>query len=132
MHENNYIQYVNRDPRHGSRIALGKNKAYATRKFCVDAKVEQGIAQLSEEILRYLRTHPEAADTLDGVIEWWLPRQHRKVARERVQQALDHLIARGLVTKTILAGRHCIHVRKEAKKPDVRLDKATAKASDST
>jgi hypothetical protein len=79
------------------------------RYFSVGAEVERGIDQLSEEILRYLLAHPQAADTLEGIIAWWLPKPHRKMAREQVQQALDHLIARGLVTKTILANGSAVY-----------------------
>jgi hypothetical protein len=69
----------------------------------MDTEIERGIAPLSEEILCYLRAYPETADTVDGIIEWWLPKQHRKMAREQVQQVLDQLIARSVVTKTVLA-----------------------------
>ncbi len=63
---------------------------------------EPGLAQLSDEILRYLRAHPQAADTVDGIVEWWLPRQRHNDAVNRVQQALDELVARGLVEQMTL------------------------------
>ena len=63
---------------------------------------EPGLAQLSDEILRYLRAHPQAADTVDGIVEWWLPRQRHNDAVNRVQHALDELVARGLVEQMTL------------------------------
>jgi Fe2+ or Zn2+ uptake regulation protein len=63
---------------------------------------EPGLARLSEEILRYLRTHPQAADTVDGIVGWWLPRQRHDEAVDRVQDALDKLVASGLLEKITL------------------------------
>lgn len=60
------------------------------------------MARLSDEILRYLRAHPRAADTVDGIVEWWLPRQRRDEAVDQVQRALDALVGRGLVEKIVL------------------------------
>ncbi len=56
----------------------------------------------SAEILRYLRAHPQAADTVDGIVMWWLPRQRYEEAVDRVQHALDDLVARGLVDRITL------------------------------
>ena len=49
------------------------------------------------EILDYLRNHPSAADTLEGIVEWWLPRQRHETATKAIQQALDDLVKSGLV-----------------------------------
>lgn len=63
---------------------------------------ESALAPLSDEILGYLRAHPQAADTVDGIVEWWLPRQRYDEAVHRVQQVLDELVARGLVNQITL------------------------------
>ena len=63
---------------------------------------EPGLARLSEEILSYLGAHPQAADTVDGIVGWWLPRQRHDEAVDRVKDALDDLVARGLVEKMTL------------------------------
>jgi hypothetical protein len=49
------------------------------------------------EILEYLHTHPFAADTLDGIHQWWLPVQHYEIPKDIIQKALDDLINQGLV-----------------------------------
>lgn len=64
---------------------------------------ELRIAQLRDEILKYLRAHPKAADTVEGIGSWWLPRQRYEEDVQRVQQALDELAERGLVAKTTVA-----------------------------
>jgi Fe2+ or Zn2+ uptake regulation protein len=56
-----------------------------------------------EEILTYLRNHSGAADTFEGIIEWWLPRQRYEQSKEKIQKALDTLVAQGLVKKVYLS-----------------------------
>jgi len=45
-------------------------------------------------ILQYLVEHPDAKDTIDGVLWWWLPRGCLKYRDEEVQQALNRLVSR--------------------------------------
>ena len=58
-------------------------------------------AQISYDILTYLTEHPEAQDTFDGIVEWWLPEQIIKQMRNRskplVQEAVDSLVKRKLI-----------------------------------
>jgi len=49
------------------------------------------------EVLAYLHTHPSAADTLDGIIQWWLPIQRYETARGIIEKALDDLVEQGIV-----------------------------------
>jgi Fe2+ or Zn2+ uptake regulation protein len=63
---------------------------------------EPGLARLSEEILSYLGAHPQAADTVDGIVGGWLPRQRHDEAVDRVKDALDKLVASGLLEKITL------------------------------
>ncbi len=73
------------------------------RQIIVDREDETGRAPLCDEILQYLRAHPRAADTLEGIVGWWLPRQRYELAQQRIQQALNNLVVRGLVEKITLA-----------------------------
>lgn len=50
-----------------------------------------------EEIVEYLRAHPSAADTVDGIIQWWLSRQRYETAKDVIQKALDDLVEQGIV-----------------------------------
>ena len=55
---------------------------------------------LHNAILHYLRSNPHAADSLEGVMNWWLPKLgYKQVGAESVLQALDQLIAVGVVEK---------------------------------
>jgi hypothetical protein len=49
------------------------------------------------EIVAYLHAHPSAADSLDGIVDWWLPRQRYETAKSAIQKALDDLSAQGIV-----------------------------------
>ena len=54
-------------------------------------------SQISHEILAYLVEHPEARDTLEGILEWWLLERKIKRQKDQVKEALTELVARGLV-----------------------------------
>lgn len=49
------------------------------------------------EIVEYLRSHPSAADTVDGIIQWWLPLQRYETAKDEIQKALDDLAEAGII-----------------------------------
>ncbi len=54
-------------------------------------------SQIVYEILAYLVENPEAQDTLEGIVEWWLLEQQIKRQTARVRKALAELAARGLI-----------------------------------
>ncbi|MDX1656196.1 MAG: hypothetical protein R3310_13375 [Candidatus Competibacteraceae bacterium] len=62
-----------------------------------------------DEIRRYLRHHPEAADTVEGISHWWLGNPGAWQALETVQQALDLLIHEGVVQKTQTADGKAVY-----------------------
>ena len=63
---------------------------------------ESELADLRDVILHYLQKNPSAADSLEGVMNWWLSPAYGKVDAARIEQALEQLIAEGLVRKTAL------------------------------
>jgi hypothetical protein len=54
-------------------------------------------SQISNEILAYLVEHPEAQDTLEGIVEWWLLERQIKFQTAKVKEALSDLVAKGLI-----------------------------------
>ena len=48
-----------------------------------------------QHILHYLTEHPEAKDTIQGILQWWLPGDLVEWEEGDVQAALDALVARG-------------------------------------
>lgn len=63
----------------------------------VNGDDEDDVVALADEIGAYLMAHPEAADSLDGIVTWWLDRQRYARARRSVERALERLQADGLV-----------------------------------
>lgn len=51
------------------------------------------------QILRHLIEHPEAKDTRQGIIRWWLPDAGDERREEEVQQAIDWLVAQNWLVK---------------------------------
>jgi hypothetical protein len=62
-----------------------------------DQREPEPTSEVSLKILRYLEQNPNAADTLDGILEWWLPRQSIYEQEKTVQLALDSLVERKLL-----------------------------------
>ena len=54
-------------------------------------------SQIAYEILAYLAKNPDAQDTVDGIVEWWLLAQHIERQIARVKEALDELVRRELI-----------------------------------
>ena len=54
---------------------------------------------VATEILRYLGDHPSAADTLEGITNWWVPRQRIAESIVLVRGALGLLEARGQIQR---------------------------------
>ena len=57
------------------------------------------IEDAAATIMRYLEKHPESADTVEGVADWWLARQRVADTLDLVNQALEQLAEEGLVRK---------------------------------
>ena len=56
-----------------------------------------------EEIVRYLETHENVADTVEGIFKWWILRQRLQEAEEDVKAALELLCSRGVIAKKALS-----------------------------
>ena len=66
---------------------------------------DTSVKQIADEILSYLKNHPNAADTVEGITKWWLLRQRFEVSIILVQRALDYLVSTSAVEiKTNLSG----------------------------
>jgi hypothetical protein len=54
---------------------------------------------VSRAILGYLVKCPDAKDTIEGIRDWWLPRDFISQEKITVQDALNFLVSRGWVTE---------------------------------
>lgn len=52
---------------------------------------------IAYEILAYLVQHPQARDSLDGIVRWWLLEQTIRYQATVVKEALEELALKGYV-----------------------------------
>ena len=58
---------------------------------------DSDMQQIADQIEYYLKNHPNAADTIEGITKWWLPEQGIEVSSVIVQQALNYLGSKSVV-----------------------------------
>ena len=71
----------------GSKIAIALGTRSATSLMH-----EAILSETAQAILDYLRRNPEAQDTLEGIVQWWLPEQHFTPRVATIREALQELI----------------------------------------
>ena len=75
------------------------------------ATSSERILLIAQVIERYVAEHPRAADTAKGIHTWWVAPHRRDDSLADVQQALDHLVALGRFSRTVLADGTAIYSR---------------------
>lgn len=58
-----------------------------------------GGREIENAVISYLGNRPRAADTLEGIVSWWLPLQRYETARVRIENALRHLVEVGVLRR---------------------------------
>ncbi len=71
------------------------------------------MSNIADEIARYLREHPEAADSLDGIRHWWLPQLRLQEASAQIEQALFELLERGVIVRQVMPDGTVLYRRAE-------------------
>jgi len=64
-------------------------------------QADESVDALAKTILRYVASCPNACDTLDGICDWWIPRQRYFEAKGNVLAALELLKAHGQINTRI-------------------------------
>ena len=72
----------------------------------------EDIEEIASQIERYLKNHPNAADSLDGILHWWLTRQRYEESAQHVRQALERLLRRGTITARVMIGGGTLYARR--------------------
>ncbi len=55
------------------------------------------ISDIEYEILSYMVENPDAQDTLEGIVQWWLLERKLRYETPRVKEVVEELVSRGLV-----------------------------------
>lgn len=66
-------------------------------------EVSEDVLDVAKQIVNYLDENSNSADTIDGIVNWWLLRQRLQEEKTRVKNAVNYLYEEGLVEKRILA-----------------------------
>jgi len=54
-------------------------------------------SELAREILAHLVKHPDAQDTLEGIVQWWIPEEKIKSQIADTREAIAELIAQKFI-----------------------------------
>ncbi len=65
-------------------------------------KEDEKIKKLEKEISRYLSHREFSADTLDGILDWWVDEQPVEGNKHLIKQAVDNLIKKGFLDKRVM------------------------------
>ena len=65
----------------------------------------QQVLIVAGRISSYLESRPQALDSLDGILRWWLLKQHIEESAELVQAAMDYLVSSGEVEQIESSGK---------------------------
>jgi hypothetical protein len=68
---------------------------------------------LELQIFKYLQTHQQAGDTLEGIAKWWLMSKRIDESVIRVKRSLDNLKSKGVVRERQLADGKLFYVLNE-------------------
>ena len=77
----------------GTSLAIDLQKARSVKNNLT----LNGKSRIAGEILAYLIEHPDAQDTLDGIVQWWLPECELRYRVALVREAIQELAENGRV-----------------------------------
>ena len=64
---------------------------------------------VGERIQQYLHEHPQAADTREGIRQWWLQREGGGRSAADVQAALDRLVEQKVIARIDRPGMPAVY-----------------------
>lgn len=71
---------------------------------------------IARSILEYLENRKDAADTLKGMLQWWIARQRILEHEQKVHDAVSYLCEEGKLIKHNLPGGSIIYALKDSDK----------------
>ena len=80
----------------------------------------RALRTLKSQILLYLVQHPDAKDTREGILKWWMPAGRGETEVERIQEALKDLVEQGWILERQTAVSKKIYGLNKEQLPQVR------------
>ena len=74
-----------------------------------------------QQILHHLIGYPNAKDTIQGILRWWLPKDPVEWSDTEVQEALDELVRRGWLTQRQTATSQQFYGLNEEKLEEIKV-----------
>ncbi len=68
------------------------------------------VLAIADRIVSYLATHQHSADTLEGIVKWWLLRQRLEEETAKVQRAVDKLCEDGVLKGISVQGGSTVYM----------------------
>lgn len=75
---------------------------------------------LESQILLYLVDHPDAKDTPEGILKWWVPAGRAETEATKFQEALKDLLERGWIVGRETAASKKIYGLNKEQLPQIR------------
>ncbi len=76
---------------------------HSTRDAVAGVSVSKETSDIEYDILSYMADNPDAQDTLEGIVQWWLLERKLKHETPRVKEVVAELVSRGLILERINA-----------------------------
>ncbi|MCI0693343.1 hypothetical protein L0337_15225 [candidate division KSB1 bacterium] len=70
---------------------------------------KEGSTELARRILQHLQANPQARDTLEGIVEWWLLQERIEEAVEQVLKAITWLVTKGYLLEKKVPGSRTLY-----------------------
>ena len=92
----------------------------------------RGAPEVAADILNYFYRHPQAADSLEGIVRWRLLEAQIHRSLQETHQALDWLVARGFLVEETMQASGTLYRLNPQKSREIAdfLGQATAPKTD--
>jgi hypothetical protein len=75
--------------------------------------------EVARRILRYLQANPQAKDTLEGIVEWWLLQERIEEAVDWVSKAITWLVTNGYLLEKKISGSKTLYEINPSKRDEI-------------
>ena len=83
---------------------------------CMPETDQDAVRAMAAAIERYLEAHPGAADTAEGIQRWWLSAEFADEPATMLTDALEVLVARGVIASTTLPDGRTLYAAPRARR----------------